>query len=157
MRLNKKAISIVEFVTDPELLGLSISDPQEVLLRAIYGLPLSKTQLDIWRECTGRREYLRHGFSEATVIAGARAGKDSRIACPIAAYEGCFGGHERHLGRGEFAVIPLVAQDAKATRIAFGYLKSYFTESPLLKSMLDDDPYANEIRLKNRLTVSDRK
>ena len=39
-------ISIIDFVTDPQLLGLSISEPQEVLLRSIYGLPLSKSQLD---------------------------------------------------------------------------------------------------------------
>ena len=30
--------NIVEFVTDPQLLGLSISAAQETLLRAIYGL-----------------------------------------------------------------------------------------------------------------------
>ena len=54
-------------------------------------------------------------FAEATVIAGARAGKDSRIAAPIVVYEAVFGGHERHLARGERAVIPLVAQDQRAT------------------------------------------
>ena len=33
--------SIIEFTTDPQLLGLSLSDAQETLLRSIYGLPLS--------------------------------------------------------------------------------------------------------------------
>src|SRR5262245_59314578 len=151
---KRESMSIVDFVTDPQLLGLSISDPQLVLLSAIYGLPLSKYQKGIFTECTGREGYPRHGFSEATIIAGARAGKDSRIACPIAAYEACFGSHERRLGRGERATIPLIAQDQRATRIAFGYLRSYFTESRLLSSMLDDDPYTNEIRLNNRVTIS---
>jgi hypothetical protein len=32
--------SIVEFVTDPQLLGLTLSPAQETLLRAIYGLAL---------------------------------------------------------------------------------------------------------------------
>jgi hypothetical protein len=31
--------SVVEFITDPQLLGLSISPAQETLLRCAYGLP----------------------------------------------------------------------------------------------------------------------
>jgi hypothetical protein len=53
----KRNISIVDFVTDPQLLGLSISTPQETLLRAIYGLPLTKSMLKIWQRCTGREIY----------------------------------------------------------------------------------------------------
>ena len=34
---------IIEFVTDPQLLGLALSEAQEALLRAIYALPLSPT------------------------------------------------------------------------------------------------------------------
>ena len=132
---------------------MSISDPQEVLLRSIYGMDLSGSQLDIYRQCTGRDEYHHHGFSECTVLAGARSGKDSRIATPIAAFEACFGQHERQLSRGEYGVIPLIAQDQRATKIAFNYLRDYFLGSPLLKSMLADEPVANEIRLKNRISI----
>ena len=151
--MKKQEITIIDFLTDPQLLGLSVSEPQEALLRAIYGMPLSKSKHDIWRACTGRESYQRHGFSEATIIAGARAGKDSRIACPIASYEAALGGHDKHLTRGERAVIPLVAQDQRGTRIAFSYLKSHFTESPLLRSMLEDEPLANEIKLTNKVTI----
>jgi hypothetical protein len=35
------APSIVDFITDPQLLGLSLSPAQEALQQAIYGLPLS--------------------------------------------------------------------------------------------------------------------
>jgi hypothetical protein len=34
---------IVEFVKDPQLLGLSVSPAQETLLRAIYGLSMPRT------------------------------------------------------------------------------------------------------------------
>jgi hypothetical protein len=58
------APDIIEFVTDPQLLGLSISPAQETLLRGIYGLPLvDQEQHDIWRLCT-EREYPRHARSE---------------------------------------------------------------------------------------------
>ena len=122
-------------------------------MRAIYGLPLNDSQLDIFHQCTGRESYLRHGFQEATVIAGARAGKDSRIAAPIALYESIYGGHQKHLSKGERGTIPLVAQDARATRIAFGYITDYLTHSEILSSMLDGEPLAMEIPLINRMSI----
>jgi len=102
------------------LLGVSLSPAQVTLLKSTYGLPLRKEELELFRQCTGREKYPGHPFGEVTVIAGARAGKDSRIAAPVAVYEAIFGGHEWHLGKGERAIIPIVAQDQRATRIAFG-------------------------------------
>jgi hypothetical protein len=146
--------SIVEFVTDPHLLGLSLSPAQETLLRRIYHLPLvDEEQREVSRLCTGGREvFPAHGFGEVTVLAGARAGKDSRIAAPIVCFEALFGGHEKHLARGERAVIPVVAQDARATKIAFGYVKDYFTGSKLLASRVEE-VLSLEIVLTNRVTI----
>jgi len=64
-------------------------------------LPLSEAQGACFRLCTGREEAPAGGFGEVTVVAGARAGKDSRIAAPIVVYEAVFGGHESHLTKGE--------------------------------------------------------
>ncbi len=149
----KAAPSIIEFVTDTQLLGLTLSDAQETLLRAIYGLPLGKGQPDLWRTCTGRGAYSSKPFSEVTVIAGARAGKDSRIAAPVVLYEGIFGGHDRHLSKGERGMVPLVAQDRRATAIAFGYIREYLERSPLLSGMVANI-LASEIELTNGITVS---
>ena len=131
---------IIEFVTDPQLLNLTLSEAQATLLRAIYGLPLSPAQLDLFRACTGRQHAPSAGFGEVTVIAGARAGKDSRISAPIMCYEALFGGHETHLAKGERAMVPLIAQDLRATRIAFGYIRDYLTQSPLLASQVVGRP-----------------
>jgi hypothetical protein len=143
--------TIIEFVTDPQLLGLSVSPTQATLLKAIYGEPLTSDEQEIWRECTGRTRYSSLPFREATIICGARAGKDSRILTPILAYEAVFGGHEQYLARGEHGIIPLVAQDQRATRIAFAYLRSYLTGSVLLRSLVED-VLALEIKLTNRLS-----
>jgi hypothetical protein len=116
--------SIIEFITDRQLLNLNLSQPQEVLLRAIYGMALSASQTEIYKHCTGRIEYHAYPFQEARILAGARAGKDSRIACPIASYEAVFGDYPRHLTRGEFCTIPIVASGALQTRVAFSYIKS---------------------------------
>lgn len=146
------APDIVAFLKDDQLLGLSLSEAQEALLRAIYGLPMSPEQRAIFLACTGRTEPRAEGFGEVTVLAGARSGKDSRIAASVVCYEAVFGGHEHQLARGERAIIPLVAQDQRATRIAFGYIRDYLTQSPLLASMVEE-VLASEIALTNRVSV----
>ncbi len=149
----RSAPSIVEFVTDPQLLGLSISPAQETLLRTVYGLPLTAEQRDIFRVCTGREEPPTQETGEVTVIAGARSGKDSRIATPVAAYEACYGEHDRRLSIGETGVVAIVCQDQRATAVTFGYLRGYFEHSPVLRTMLADEPKAQCLDLVNRLQV----
>jgi hypothetical protein len=145
--------TIIEFVTDPHLLGLNVSPAQETVLRAIYALPMSDEGRDLYRACTGRQVPPVAPFGEVTVIAGARSGKDSRIAAPIVCYEALFGGHECHLARGERGVVALVAQDQRATRIAFSYIRDYLTKSTLLASMVEE-VLASEISLTNGLTIA---
>ena len=62
---------------------------------------MSEAQLEIYRACTGRQDASAAAFGEVTVIAGARAGKDSRIAAPIVVYEALFGGHQAYLVKGD--------------------------------------------------------
>lgn len=144
--------TVMEFTTDPGLLGLTISPAQETLLRATYGLPLTDEQFALYQECTGRTERPRGPFGEVTVIAGARSGKNSRVEEPMMLYEGLFGGHERYLAKGERGVIPLVAQDLRGTRVAFGYLKDYLLRSPVLASAVEEF-YASEVVLTNRTAI----
>src|SRR5262245_28461914 len=68
------APDIIEFCTHPDLLNLTLSEAQEALLRAIYGLHLSEPQLALFRACTGRGAYPAAPFAEVTVIVGARGG-----------------------------------------------------------------------------------
>lgn len=152
MAIPVPAPDIVEFVTDPRLLGLGLSPAQEALLRAVYALPMNAEQLDLFRECTGRADPPTNPFQEVCVIAGARSGKDSRIAGPIVCYEALFGGHEAHMHKGERGVIPLVAQDLRATRIAFSYIRHYLTESPLLTGEVEE-VLASEIALRSGMAI----
>lgn len=146
--------SIIEFTTSPSWLGLSLSPAQETLLRAIYGLPLDEEHLSLWGRCTGRVEYSGRGFSEVTVVAGARSGKDSRIATAVVLFEVAFGGHEAQLAKGERAVVPLVAQDGAVAGIAFGYIKGAATESPLLRDLIEPKgERERELRFRNGIDV----
>src|SRR6516162_5565525 len=51
-----------------------------------------------------------------------------------------------------WAVIPLVAQDRTATRIAFNYVRDYLVKSPVLKSLVAKER-KHEITLTNGLSV----
>lgn len=145
---------IIEFITDPQLLGLTLSPAQETLLRGTYGLPLvTDEQLDLWRCATGRHSYVPgHPFGEVCALCGARGGKGSRIASPVVLYEAVYGDHERHLGRGERGIVPLVNQDLRATRINYGYVKDYVSRSPILRTMIEE-VLASEIVLSNGISV----
>ena len=89
--MKRDTPSIIEFTTDPQLLGLSLSPAQTTLLKSIYGLSLNAEESDIYRQCTGPRRYPGTPVREATVIAGGRGGKDSRCATPVLSYEATFG------------------------------------------------------------------
>jgi hypothetical protein len=147
-------LDIIAFCTDPALLNLKLSPAQRTLLKSIYNLPLTSDELEIFQLCTGRSTYPTHAFAEVTVVAGARSGKDSRIAAPVVCYEALFGGHDKRLAKGELGTIPLVAQDREATRVAFAYVKSYLTGSPHLAAEIEDDILTTELNLKNGLRIA---
>jgi hypothetical protein len=145
--------TIIQFVTAPEFLGLSISPAQETLLRGIYGLPLQDPeQTRIWDLCAERPYVVGHQYPEGSVLAGARSGKDSRIAAPIVIYEALFGGHAETAAKGEIVMIPLIAQDAKAAQIAFSYIRAYLMENPVLAAEVKD-VLAEQIVLKNGVVI----
>ncbi len=142
-------VTIIEFVAR---LGLVLSPAQETLLRAIYGLSLvSDEQRQLFALCTGNRPYREgHRYAETTVIAGARSGKDSRIAGPIMAFEALFGNYP--VSKGETLVFPVVAQDLRATRVTFGYIKSYLTSTHELAACVDDEKQT-ELTLTNGRSI----
>lgn len=148
-------VDVVTLARSPRFLNLGLSDCQEALLRSFYGMPLvTEAQRDYWRVCAGGRPYLEgHEFGNMTATCGARGGKDSRIAAPIMIREAAFGGHERRVATGETPLVALVAQDAPAAKIAFQYIAGGFLGSPVLAAMLDGEPLATSLRLKNGVEV----
>jgi hypothetical protein len=143
-----KAPTVLEFATDRQLLNLSLSEAQRVLLGAAYALPLTRAQRALYRECTGRSTVPPRPVELLTVVAGARSGKDSRIGSVVLLYEALFGSWPSALHRGETAVFPLVAADLRGTRVAFDYLKGYLLGSSVLRHEVAD-VLAQELTLTN--------
>ncbi|HEY3246822.1 MAG TPA: hypothetical protein VGK88_00845 [bacterium] len=119
----------------------------------MYALPASDEHVELYRQCTGREAWPAEPFSEVTVIAGARSGKDSRIAAPVVLYEALFGRHADELHTGERAVVPLVAQDQRAARIAFTYIRDYLRRSSLLWGEVEE-VLSSEMTMRNGVTIA---
>src|SRR5947209_8645207 len=93
-KLEKMTTDIIRAVTDPRIIGDTLSPAQEALLRLIYGLPLSPEQLDIAREATGRQDCDQpRSYKTALVVAGRRSGKSSRIAANFVVNAACVNRH----------------------------------------------------------------
>ena len=149
--MNVATISLSAFATDPEACGLSLSPAQETLLKAFCCEELTTEEAAIYQQCVGR-EYEPRECSELTVIAGARSGKDSRIATPIALYEAFIRDHS-YLAPGERGYVLIVAQDARAGQIALSYIRATINGSEMLRSYVVEDK-KTEIVLKNSVTIA---
>lgn len=136
---------IITFTTSPEYLGLDISVPQKTLLKVSYGLELDEEEMVHFRQCTGRTIDPRTNFTTVVVIAGARAGKDSRLGGPTALYEAVLGGHK--ISNGETATIGLYAQGKEAAAVTFGYISKYATESAKISELVRGDALRSSIAL----------
>jgi hypothetical protein len=143
-------LDIIQFIEHPDLLNdQSLSETQRTILRSIYGLPLSQTELQIYCAGTGRATYEATEVRETTIIAGRRSGKTSRIAAPAAVYE-AFRNHG--LPKGEEAYVVLLAPQISQAKIAFRAIRRYLRDSPILSKRIVSET-KDKIKLDNGITI----
>lgn len=152
-----------------------LSLPQQVALKAFYGLPLAWdrvdklgwSELDYWSAFQGSVEYDELGylakvtpvpyepmeFTQAWLCLGRRWGKTDRFSSTVIAYEAALGGHEDYIRKGQEAVCFLVSQDLKVAHQNLPLVYQTLKESPLLAKEIDGDPTADTIRLKNGIAI----
>jgi hypothetical protein len=110
-------LNILEFIEHPNLLNdRSLSHAQRVILKTIYGLALNQSELEFYYASTGLEKYDATEVREATIIAGRRSGKTSKIAAPIVIYEAC---RDHGVPRGEDAYVLLLAPTIKQAKLHF--------------------------------------
>lgn len=149
-------IDIITFATDPRYLGLSFKErmPQEVLLRVLYGLPLDRKQLKIYRKLTGNRKEFEPGQdkTEAVWVLGARSGK-SLLASVIALYEATRDKWQQYLARGESGYIVVIATRQKqAEQIIQANCSRLIEGSPALRGIVKE-LYQTELTLNNGMKI----
>jgi hypothetical protein len=149
-------MNIMEACEDPALFAPWFKDratwaPWFAFLRALFGLPMSLDEREIYRQATGRNEPPSSQGREAWLICGRRAGK-SFILALIAVFLACFRDWTPYLAPGERGTIVIVAADRKQGRAIMGYLTALLQEIPLLAAMVGKIN-AEDIELTNGVSI----
>jgi len=151
-----KDLDIIQFATDPDYLGLSFEKrkPQEVILRVLYGLPLDKKQLKIFKVLTkGKGKYIPGQIkSEAVLALGARSGK-SFLASIIAIYEATRDKWAKYLNKGESGYIVVVSTRQKQSEMIIGANCLRLMENSYHLRGLIKDSTQSELTLKNNMKI----
>lgn len=163
-------VPFADVIADPQLmqpLWNDLSLPQQVALKAFYGLPLlSPAEQRAWAILQGSCHvdalgypvevtpipYTPKEYDVLVGILGRRSGKSSHITAFATLYEVLFGGHMAHVMPGQDVVVPYIAQDlatAKANMIAIALMAQ---QVPLLAKQLVSAT-RDKIELKNGLTI----
>ena len=72
------------------LWGDALSEPQIVVLKSLYGMPLNRAQRSLWRKYCAKSTFARYTpreFREATLLIGRQAGKSAQIGTTVALWE----------------------------------------------------------------------
>ncbi len=105
-----------------------------VFLKALYALPLTAEEFQIFSRHTGRSFAPKSPFHKAWLICGRRSGK-SRIAALISTYNAVFRDYPT-LQRGEVGVLPILAADKAQAGVIFNYVASFFRDIPMLARLV---------------------
>lgn len=122
-----------------------------VFLKALFALPMTKADLALYRQCTGRETAPGQPFREAWVPTGARSGK-SFIAALVAVYLACFRDYRPHLAPGERAEILVIASDRTQAGVILRYIKGFLASNPMLSKLVEAERLESVV-LSNRVTI----
>jgi hypothetical protein len=125
--------------------------PWRAFLDALNGIPLSEDQLELYQQCTGRREVPEGGFTEAWLICGRRSGK-SFILAVIAVYLAIFKDWRPYLSPGETGTIKIIATDRKQAGVIYRYCRALLAGPKSLRDFVLRDT-EQEITLANGLVI----
>jgi hypothetical protein len=147
--------TILDIIDDDQILGPYFSGPSwdrwRAILKATFGLPLSRKDRILFHEVAGDRVPPKRPVRELVAVVGRGGGKDA-AASAIATFLGATADTSR-LRPGERGVILCLACDREQAAIALGYVKGYFAQVPLLEAMVErvkDDG----IDLNNGVTIT---
>jgi hypothetical protein len=160
MNRNQKPLpNIVEAMDDPLLFGPWFAKrwfksdswgSWRVFLKALYGLPMTSAEVEIYQRHTGRTIAPTEPFTKAWLVCGRRSGK-SRVASLIGSYNSAFKKYPE-LQRGEIGVMSVIASDRAQAGVIFRYCQSFFHDIPLLAKMVVDET-KDSLELSNGIRV----
>jgi hypothetical protein len=148
-------MTIIDAIADAKLFGGALRDPTtwsawRAFLCALFALPMSDTEADVFRACTGRGALPEAPFTEAWLVCGRRAGKSFVLAI-VAVFLACFREWRPHLALGERATIMVIATDRKQARVIFRYVRGLLS-IPMLAPLIEREA-AEAIDLSNGVSI----
>jgi len=145
---------IIEF--SEQHLGVSFAERpcQKVILKSLYGLPLEKHELKLYRRLTGNKEEFEPGTekSEAVLVLGTRSGK-SLLASICALYAATREEYRQYLSPGEIGYVVIIATRQKqCEQIVQQNVARLASMSPTLSKMIQD-VWQSELSLSNGIKI----
>jgi hypothetical protein len=171
-------VSFEEAVGEPLLLKAFFDDlsmPQQVTLKALYGLPLDPrainpktgfSELDYWAVLQGSCQYDDLGFvtkvtpipyapkkyDQLWALYGRRAGKTDKIMALILAYEAALGGHTQYISEGQDCIVYMIAHRMDVAKANMPSIRAVLDSSRLLTKEVASQA-AEALRLKNKVNI----
>src|SRR5215510_3434799 len=154
----KRRPSIIEAIRNPKLFGslprfkkLDTWVAWLVVLKAIFGLPMTAEDLTIFNLHSGRTTPPPDGSKETYLIIGRRGGK-SFISALVTCFIACFIDFKPFITVGETLVVMCLAKDKDQARIVFRYVKAILNHVPALRTMIIEQR-GDEIELTTGVTI----
>jgi hypothetical protein len=149
-------LTILDAIRDPALFGPWFRDPATwrawlAFLAALFGLPMSDAELEVYRRHTGRQDPPSESVREGWVIAGRRGGK-SFVSALVAVFLACFRDYSDVLAPGERGTLMVLAADRRQARTVFRYITGLIDGVPMLARMVESRT-AEAIHLNNRISI----
>ena len=121
------------------------------ILKGAYALPMTTEEIAFFRSVADRDPPTEQ-VKELWIIAGRRAGKDS-VASIVAAHSAALFTESGQLRPGERGMVLCLAVDRDQAKVVLNYTRSYFTDIPMLKGMIERET-AQGFELSNKIDVA---
>ena len=148
-------MNIIDAIKDPKVFGPFFKgntwDVWFVFLAALFALPLTPEQLELYTKYTGRKVAPAHPLYEAWLVCGRRAGK-SFILAIVAVFLGAFTDWRPFLGPGEVGTIMVICADRRQARTIMRYCLGLLKAVPMLKQLIESET-RESITLRNRIVI----
>lgn len=148
-------LNIIEFANDVLKVSFKERPAQEVILRALYGLPLNSEQLAIYKLLTGNVEEFEAGIEKTEGIfdIGARGGK-SFMTSIVALYEATRDKWKQYLTIGETGYAVIIATRQKQAEDIIQKACSRMLEDSDISWMMRTYPLKASLELTNGMTIA---
>jgi hypothetical protein len=120
-------------------------------LSALFALPMSEGQQEIFRKHTGRSIPQPGPAREGWLVVGRRGGK-SLISALVAVFLACFKDYSGFLAPGEIATIMVLASDKRQARTIMRYVNGFLDNVPMLQALVSNRTQES-IELNNRVCI----